>query len=115
MASTNKITYNRGTTYTITHVYNVNGSPSVAGVTLFFTVKTVPYDSSAIDTTAIVKKNIAMSGATNVITVLPTDIPDTVVPGNYYYDLKVLDNTGAIYLVDNGSFVLTATPTNRES
>lgn len=110
-----KITYTRGTTYTITHTYKKNGVDSTDGATLLFTVKPDEYDSTADDSTATLKKNVAMSGATNVFTIEPDDIDDSVEPGKYYYDMKVIETGGDIYLVDSGKFNLEATPTNRES
>lgn len=115
------IKYSRGTTYTITHTYN---GPN-PGVTLMFTVKTLQSDTDTTDTQlvasagdVIVHKDVAMTGTgtqTTVLTILPTDVSVTVPPGNYSCDLKVLDNTGAIYLVYSGQFILSATPTNRFS
>jgi hypothetical protein len=110
-----KITYERGTTYTITHTYQKNGVDSTDGATLFFTVKSDQYDTSTDDSTAIVKKTVTMSGATNTFTIDPTDVADTVDPGDYYYDMKVKETGGAIYGVDSGTFKLIAQPTNRES
>ena len=110
-----KIEYTRSTTMAITHTYRKNGEDSDAGQTLFFTVKADKYDSDETDASALIKKNITMSGPTNVIAVDPTDIADTVEPGKYYYDLRVKESGGNIYLVDSGTFTLVATPTNRES
>lgn len=110
-----KIKYNRGTTMAITHTYQKNGEPSDAGETLFFTVKPDEFDTSANDSTATVKKDVTMNGATNIITIEATDIDDTVEPGTYYYDVKVKENGGNIYLVDSGEFIINATPTNREA
>lgn len=111
-----KIVYNRGTTYVVTHNY----TGPVIGVTLYFTVKTVEFDSDATDTATAVltPKNVTMSGTTfpqqTIITITPTDVADTVDPGDYFYDIKVLDSSGSVYLCDSGTFTLNATPTNRE-
>lgn len=110
-----KITYDRGTTYTLTHIYQKNGVNSSDGVTLFFTVKSVDNDTDATDSTAILQKNVSMSGATNTITILPTDIPVTQEEGKYFYDLKVKESETVTYKVDEGTFVLNASPTNRNS
>lgn len=109
------IKYNRGTTYAITHNYT---GPSL-GATLFFTVKNVQDDSDNTDLTnaLLTPKNIPMSGTAfpqqTIITIMPTDIPDTIDPGDYFYDIKVLDTSGNLYLCDSGTFSLIATPTNR--
>jgi hypothetical protein len=89
------------------------------GETLYFTVKNVEYDADNTDTTEslLTPKTITMTGSTfpqsTVITINPADIADTVDPGDYYYDIKVLDTNGDVYLCVSGSFVLTASPTNR--
>lgn len=111
----NKITYPRTTTYTITHNY----TGPYLGATLYFTVKSTPYDSDPTDITdsLLTPKNITMSGSTfpqtTIITINPSDIADTVAPGNYYYDIKVLDTNSDVYLCTSGTFVLTASPNNR--
>ena len=113
-----RIAYTRNTTYTITYTYQVNGVNATTGQTLMFTVKPSPgYDTDSTDTTnSLIKKDVSMSGnPTNTITINPTDIADTVLPGTYYYDIKILDQSGAIYLGDSGQFILTATATNRET
>lgn len=111
-----QISYNRNTTYVITHTYEKDGVAATTGSKLFFTVKPTQYDTDSTDTTnSIIKKTVTMSGATNTITINPTDVADSVVPSTYYYDIKILDQSGAIYLGDSGTFKLTATPTNRES
>ena len=111
----NKLTYPRTTTYTITHEY----TGPYLGTTLYFTVKSVQYNSDATDVTdsIMTPKNIPMTDTTfpqtTVITINPTDIADTVDPGNYFYDIKVLDTNGDVYLCTTGTFVLTASPNNR--
>lgn len=108
------ITINRGTTYTITHVYKKNGVESSDGATLFFTVKTDESDLDDTDSTALVSKNVAMSGATNVVTLDPDDTQD-IEPGKYWFDLKVLEDAGPIYRVAKGRCTIDASPTNRLS
>lgn len=108
-----KITYNRGTTFSITHIYQKNGAPSTDGQTLLFTAKTQESDSDDDDSTAFLVKSVAMSGSTNVITIEPDDILPSVSPGNYYYDIKVVEGANVVYLADSGKFILDATPTNR--
>lgn len=110
-----QLTYPRGTTFNITHIYQKNGVNSSDGATLLFTVKVPEFDSDSTDAASIIKKNIAMSGATNVIPILPGDVADSVAPGDYNYDIKVIETGGAQYQVDSGTFTLTAGPTNRLS
>lgn len=56
MAS-NKLTINRGTTYSITFNYQVDGvATSLVGSTVFFTVKSVAYDTDATDSSAVISR-----------------------------------------------------------
>jgi hypothetical protein len=106
-----KLSYDRGTTYTIGITYtNENG---IAGQTAMFTIKTGQNDSDSTDGAAIFKQDASMSGGAATISITPSSIADSVSPGKYYYDVKVLDTSGAIYLIDSGRFTLEATPTNR--
>ncbi len=111
----NKITYPRTTTYTITHNY----TGPYLGQTLYFTVKDIQYDADNTDisNSILTPKNITMTGTTfpqtTTIVINPADIADTIVPGNYYYDIKVLDTNGDVFLCVSGTFVLSASPNNR--
>lgn len=109
------ITYNRGTTYNITHIYQKNGVPSNDGIVLLFTVKSV-VDDDITDAAALISKNITMSGSTNVIPLSPGDIADSFPDGDYVYDIKVVESWGPpaiIYPADSGDFTLDVTATNR--
>src|SRR6185437_10894319 len=103
-----QLTYPRGTTFVITHTYQKNGVDSTDGAKLLFTVKQPEFDTSTDDSTAIVKKTITMSGATNIIQIDPADVADSVNPGDYNYDIKVIETGGAQYQVDSGTFTITA-------
>ena len=111
-----QIIYNRGTTYSLTHLYT---APIYFGSTLYFTVKNVEYDADTTDITnsIMTPKTATMTGSsfpqTTIVTILPTDIADTVPPQDYFYSLKVKDSTGAEYLADSGTFTLNASTTNR--
>lgn len=108
------ITINRGTTFAMTHIYKKGGVASNDGQTLYFTVKANESDLDDADTTALgaLKKDITMSGSTNVVVVDPPDSLD-IPEGNYWYDLKVKDTSGAIYRVAKGRCKIDASPTNR--
>lgn len=110
-----KITYNRGTKQVMTHNYLIYGLPATTGQTLLFTVKPVKYDADDTDSAATtLKKTITMAGSANLITILASDIADTVKPGTYFYDIKIIDSvSGGPFLADSGTFNLVATPTNR--
>jgi len=118
MASKNTIVYSRNTTYTFDHVYQKNGVNSNDGLTLLFTVKKDQYDTVANDSSAIIKKSIAMSGATTVVTIDPGDIPDSLEPNDYFFDIKVIESYGpppVIIQCTQGTFTLEAYATNREA
>lgn len=118
MAKTPTINYYRNTTFTFTHIYQKNGVNSTDGIKLLFTVKPVQNDDSASDATAILKKTVAMSGASTVVTINPGDLADTVAPGDYYFDIKIIESEGTppvIYQATAGKFTVIAEPTNRES
>lgn len=106
---------NRGTTYTIGIVYKKNGeAETLVGATVRFTVKTVEWDDSMTDATAVVQKNITDGNSSGeaTITVDPADT-DTLEPGKYYYDIKVEEAGGEIYKIDEGTIKLDGSPTNR--
>lgn len=110
---------NRGTTYTITYTYQVNGvATTLVGATVRFTMKSTEYDTDATDTTAVVKKNITTGNSSGVatITLNPSDTA-TLTPGKYYYDIKVdvASNGATIYKTDEGQITLDGSPTNRLS
>lgn len=111
-----KITYKRGTTYNYTNTYQHGGVNSTLGSKLYFTVKTVQTDSVVDDSSALFQIPVTMSGAINTVKILPTTVSDTVLPGTYYYDVKVIevDPTNQ-YVVDSGQFVLQGATTNKVS
>lgn len=94
---------------------NYSNANGIAGKTAMFTVKPTQYDSTANDSTAILQKDVTLTNNTGNLVINPADIPDTVTPQTYYYDIKVLDTSGAIYQIAQGNFVLSAWPTNRET
>lgn len=118
-----KLTVNRGTTYSITVNYKVNGvATTLVGATLYFTVKAVEYDADLTDSAAVVQKtkttyvgagDNAAAGIA-VITINPLDT-QSVAPGVYNYDLKIKNAAGAIYKLDEGILILDGSPTNRET
>ena len=114
-----KLTINRGTTYTITFTYKVNGvATSLVGSTVRFTMKTSEYSSSTTDADASVLKNVTSGDSSGVatITINPSDTA-TLTPGKYYYDIKVdVDSDGVtVYKCDEGTITLDGSPTNRLS
>lgn len=113
-----KMTYVRSTTYSFTHNYQKNGVDSNDGQVLLFTVKAAEFDSSTTDSTALLSKNIAMTGPNTVVTINPGDIADTVEPGTYFFSIHIKESDGpppVIYPGISGTFILVGDSTNRES
>lgn len=112
-----KLKIDRGTTYTRTLNYNVDGAPAtLVGATVRFTVKSSEYSDSPTDADAAIAKDITDGTAEGVatITIEPSDTA-TLAPGKYFYDIKVQDATGNIFKVDEGTIELDGSPTNRLS
>ena len=110
-----RLKINRGTTYTRTLNYKVDGvATTLVGATVRFTMKSSEYDSDATDTTAAIKKNVTSGDANGVanIVLAPADTA-TLEPGTYYYDIKVEDAGLNVYKVDEGTITLDGSPTNR--
>lgn len=116
MAST-KLTINRGTTYSITFNYAVDGvATSLVGATVRFTMKSAEYDSDTDDSAAAVLKNVTSgtAGGVATITINPSDTA-TLAPGKYYYDIKVdvASDGVTVYKMVEGVVTLDGSPTNR--
>lgn len=100
-----KIEVYRGTSYPV--VYNhtdSTGAPvALTGKTLMFTVKAEKYDTSADDTTALIKKTITShSGTVGTYTLsdvlgvsgfVLTDADTYIEPGKYFFTFLIEDNT----------------------
>lgn len=106
---------NRGTTFTIGFQYQKNNvNHTLVGATVRFTVKTEEFDENVTDADALVLKNVTTGDADGYaeIVINPADT-STIVPGKYYYDIKVQEAGSEIYKVDEGRFTLDGSPTNR--
>lgn len=112
-----KLKIDRGTTHIRTGTYSVDGiATSLVGATIRFTVKTAEFDSITDDSTAVIQKDIT-NGTTDgeyEIAIEPDDTA-TLVPGKYFYDIKVENPDGTIYKLDEGTIKLDGSPTNRLS
>lgn len=119
MATQNKITVKRGNTLVINYTNQDNASPanpiSMAGGTVYFTVKTVLYDTDNTDSAAVLSLTQAVV-AGNTVTLKAT-APQTlsITPATYNWDLTVKYANGDVITPFTGSFVVTGTPTNRGS
>lgn len=110
-----KLAINRGTTVNINFAYTQDGVPkTLVGATVRFTAKTTEFDADTADTSAVVAKNITTgtSGGLATITINPVDTA-TLLPGKYFYDIKVENADGSIYKADEGTIALDGSPTNR--
>ena len=114
----NKLQINRGTTYSISYTYLVDGvATSLVGATVRFTIKEDEFDSDLTDSDALVLKNITTGNAQGqaTITLDPVDTQQIVPSKKYYFDIKVdLDSDGAtVYKTAEGIVALDGSPTNR--
>ncbi len=108
---------NRGTTYIRSGTVSIDGVPAdISTATVRFTMKTSEYDDDTDDSTASVLKNVTDGTANGEyeIELEPSDTAE-LVPGNYFYDIKVEFATGEIYKLDEGKVKLDGSPTNRLS
>lgn len=110
-----RLKINRGTTYTRTLNYKVDGvATTLVGATVRFTMKSSEYDTDTTDATAAVSKDVTdgdSNGVANIV-LAPADTA-TLEPGDYFYDIKVEDAGLNVYKVDEGTITLDGSPTNR--
>lgn len=114
----NQINYNRGTTYSMTLTYTEDGAVTdITGATIRFTVKTTEFDADDTDVSALIKKTITSltnpTAGIATITINPSDSQD-IVPGKYFYDIKIEKADNTIYKLVEGRFVIDGSPTNRQ-
>lgn len=110
-----KLKVNRGTTYTINFAYKKdNVAETLVGATVSFTMKSAEFDTDSSDASAAVKKDVTSGNSQGLATIIinPADTI-SLVPGTYFYDLKVKEAGGAVYKVDEGTIILDGSPTNR--
>ena len=116
------LTVNRGTSHTIDVVYQEKDSDgeitprSLVGATVRFTVKNKEADETLTDSTALLLKNVTSHTnaalGLSAIELAPADT-QSIAKGKYFYDVKVEESNGEIYKIDEGRFILDASPTNR--
>lgn len=110
---TSPITYYRSTSYSFeATVIPPEGLSTTTGL---FTIKSEPFDDSATDADAILKKTVSAVDDVCTFSIAPSDIPDSVEPGKLYYSIHMVMSDGNIYPFASGVFNLKATTTNRES
>lgn len=98
---------------------NIDGTPiDVTTATILFTVKNVPSDQNATDSSALIQKELSITDGANGMASLFLTQTDTFIPaGDYYYDVKLVQTydtdptTVDIALI--GSFTITDDSTNR--
>jgi len=88
---------------------------SLTDCTIFFTVKPDSNDSDADDSEATIFKTITShtTPATGLSAIALTDADTDVAPKKYFYDVKVKESDGNIYLAQKGRITVLATVTNR--
>lgn len=94
--------------------FKKNGqSIDITNWTIYFTVKENIKDS---DAEAKIKKDIAThSDPINGKSIIPLRVEDTTLPaGNYYYDIKIKDDSGNIKILISGRIKFTETVTQRD-
>lgn len=112
------ITIYKKTDQTITFQYYESDETtprSLVDCTLFFTVKADSSDSDADDSEAVIFKTVTVhtTPASGLSAITLTDADTDVSPKKYFYDVKVKESDGNIYLAQRGRLTVTATVTNR--
>lgn len=117
MASKTTLTVDRGTTYTISGTYKEGGvAADITGAAIRFTAKSVEWDASTDDSTAVISKAgsiVSPTAGTYTITLSDTDTYKT--PGTYFYSIKIELASGVIHKLVEGKLKLDGDPTNRTS
>lgn len=117
-------TISRGTTYIIGYQHQHNNvNYPLTGATVYFTAKPAEYDDVYTDTTATIRKDITShTDPTNGYTLIALSPTDTeyqyggttpIVPGDYTWDIKVKEASGAVYKTMEGTLTIDGSPTNR--
>lgn len=117
MPSNTRLQVDRGNTLIINYTnQDTNGNAiSLAGATVYFTVKTSPgYDTTANDSTALWKIDTPVaSGNTCTITSTPANTWQT--PGTYFWDITIDYGGGSVVTAVQGNIQIIGIPTNRAS
>ncbi len=104
----NKITMNRGDTYTRTvNLLDSSGSAiDASGWTIYFTVRKFAADKSiSSDSNALITKTIA-GDVSGIQTLTLTSTQTNVNPGNYFYDIQIKKADSTISSSVADSFVI---------
>lgn len=114
------ITLNQKTDESITfQYYETDGTTprTLVGATVYFTVKENKFDSDADDSESAIYKTITShtTPASGLTTITLTDTDTNVTPKNYFYDVRVKETDGNIYMATSGRCRVNGTPTNRAS
>jgi len=110
--------WDRGTEYTIGIVYEKNKVPhTLVGATVLCTVKSLEFDGSMDDSTAVIPpKNITTGNAQGEADIVFTPAEtQELEPKEYYYDVKVDEDSDGVhvYTILEGRITLGGSPTNR--
>lgn len=107
----------RGTSYRFNIEYTRDGAPrTLVGATIRFTIKPVRFDDDTDDSSATFTKNVTShddaAGGLSHVSIVPTDTA-TFAPDAYFYDIKVQEAGGDVFLLEEGEMLITGSPTNR--
>lgn len=117
----NTLTITRGNTLIVNYTNQDNSTPpnpiSLAGATIYFTVKPVQWDTSATDSTAVFQ--LVSSGNTGNTCTFTASAAQTenLLPTNspYYWDITILYPNQQVITPMSGQLKVMGTPTNRAS
>lgn len=120
MAALENITnVHRKTDFTITFNYlnSDNTARPLTGHTVLFTVKDVPYDDDADDSTALIAKTVTShtNAAGGITEIALTDDDTNLTPMQYFYDIVVVESSGERYRAKRGRFEIVSGVGNRIS
>ena len=116
----NNLSIKRGNSLFINYTNQDNSSPplpiSLSGATLYFTVKSVPWDTNASDSSAIFQVlSSGNTGNTCTFSISPAQT-ELLSPGtNYYYDITISYANGVVVTPIYGDIKVNPTVTNKAS
>lgn len=90
---------------------------SLVGATVYFTVKPNPFDTDSDDSDATISATVTShtNPSAGVTLISLTDTQTTVDPKVYFYDIKVKEDDGKVYVATTGRLTVTPNVTNRIS
>ena len=101
----------RNTTYEMSYTHTA----AMTGGTVYFTVKSVEFDTDAADTSALILKTVTSFTLGNTLASWTlTDADTYITPGKYFYDIVYEEASGkSLPPIFEGKFKVAGHPTNR--